>query len=121
MVGVIRLDLHRYSTRFCRLLVDLCRDFWLVSTGIQTTIEVQLQWDDRRIVWAVREPFRSRHSGAELVAGTLVEGEELIVGSQTPTGGIIFSDGVEADFIEFNSGTIARFSISQQRARLVVA
>ncbi len=50
----------------------------------------------------------------------LDEGEELVVGSQMPTGGVIFSDGIEADFVEFNSGTIARFTTSSQRARLVV-
>ncbi|NLS92318.1 MAG: hypothetical protein GXX96_09085 [Planctomycetaceae bacterium] len=81
---------------------------------------LQLDWDDRRLVWAVREPFRSRHSSAELTAGLLDEGDELTVGSQMPTGGVIFSDGIEADFVEFNSGTIARFTVSSQRARLVV-
>ncbi len=73
-----------------------------------------------RLVWAVREPFRSRHSGADLVAGMLDEGRELVVGSQMPNGGVIFSDGVESDFVEFNSGSIARFTVSPQRARLVV-
>jgi hypothetical protein len=37
-----------------------------------------------------------------------------------PTSGVIFSDGIEADFLEFNSGSIARFTVSKQRARLVV-
>ena len=37
-----------------------------------------------------------------------------------PSGGVIFSDGVESDFLEFNGGTIARISVSKQRARLVV-
>jgi len=50
------------------------------------------------------------------VAGLLDEGDELVVGSQMPAGGVIFSDGIEADFVEFNSGSIARFSISSQRA-----
>jgi NAD kinase len=81
---------------------------------------VPLAWEDRRLMWVVREPFRSRHSGAELVAGLLNEGEQLVVGSQMPTGGVIFSDGVESDFLEFNSGSIARFGVSRQRARLVV-
>jgi NAD kinase len=81
---------------------------------------VRLQWEDRRLVWAVREPFRSRHSSADLVAGFLDTGHELIVGSQMPTGGVIFSDGIENDFLEFNSGSIARFTVSSQRARLVV-
>ncbi len=88
--------------------------------GASGASRLQLEWQDRRLVWAVREPFRSRHSGADLVAGLLEEGEELVIGSQMPSRGVIFSDGVEDDFLEFGSGTIARFSVSPQRARLVV-
>jgi NAD kinase len=90
------------------------------SFGARGISRLQMNWEDRRLAWAVREPFRSRHSGADLVAGVLEEGNELVIGSQMPTSGVIFSDGVEADFLEFNSGTIARFTVSQQRARLVV-
>jgi hypothetical protein len=81
---------------------------------------VTMRWEDRRLMWAVREPFRSRHSSADLVAGFLDEGSELVIGSQMPTSGVIFSDGVESDFLEFSSGSIARFAVSKQRARLVV-
>lgn len=81
---------------------------------------VQMEWGDRRLVWAVREPFASRHSGARLVAGFLEEADELVIGSQMPQHGVIFSDGVESDFIEFNSGVIARFSMARLAARLVV-
>lgn len=88
--------------------------------GAQGPPRPQLQWEDRRLVWAVREPFRSRHSGAELVAGFLDEGEELVLGSQMPSRGVIFSDGIEDDFLEFASGAIARFSVSSQRAQLCV-
>ena len=55
-----------------------------------------------------------------MIAGTLSDGDELIVGSQMPTDGVIFSDGVQDDFLEFNSGTIARFGVSSQCAKLVV-
>jgi len=68
----------------------------------------------------VREPFRSKNSGADLVAGFLDQGDELTVESLMPGGGVIFSDGIESDFIEFNSGTTAAFTVSRQRARLVV-
>ncbi len=34
--------------------------------------------------------------------------------------GVIFSDGIEHDFIEFNSGTKAKISISKRKGRLVV-
>ena len=79
-----------------------------------------LTWEDRRLLWAVREPFLSRHSSIDLVAGDLEADDELVVGSQMPGDGVIFSDGVEADYLEFGSGTIARFSVSRQRARLVM-
>jgi hypothetical protein len=82
---------------------------------------VQLDWEDRHLIWAVREPFVSRHSSANLVAGMLDEGRELVVESLMPASGVIFSDGVEQDYLEFNSGVIARVFASQQRAHLVVA
>ncbi len=81
---------------------------------------IRLDWEDPRLVWVVREPFRSKHSSAELVAGFLPPGQSLVVESLMPTGGVIFSDGVEADFLEFNSGTIATIGVSAHRARLVV-
>lgn len=81
---------------------------------------ISLPWNDRRLIWAVREPFVSKHSKAGLVAGILKDGEELVIGSQMATAGVIFSDGVESDFLEFNSGSIARITASNQKARLVV-
>ena len=79
-----------------------------------------IAWEDRKLVWAVREPFVSKRSRASLVAGWLEERQELIVESLMPEHGVIFSDGIEADFLPFNSGTIARVKVSQQRANLVV-
>jgi hypothetical protein len=79
-----------------------------------------LAWEERRLAWAVREPFVSRQSQASLVAGWLDEPQELIIESLMPEGGVIFSDGVEADFLPFTSGSIARVRVSEQRANLVV-
>jgi len=79
-----------------------------------------LQRSERRLAWAVREPFISKQSGATLVAGILGEGEELVLESLMPQRGIIFSDGIEDDFLDFNSGTIARVGVSAQSANLVV-
>ena len=88
--------------------------------GVAEPQAVTMNWEERRLLWAVREPFRSKHSSAGLVAGYLDEGDELVIGSQMPTAGVIFSDGVESDYLEFGSGTIARFTVAKQRARLVV-
>lgn len=82
---------------------------------------IRLKWDARRLIWAVREPFISKHSQAQLISGLLDEPDELIVESLMPSNGVIFSDGIESDFLQFNSGTIARVGVSKQRARLVIA
>jgi NAD kinase len=80
----------------------------------------KMKWEDRSLLWAVREPFISQTSKAGLVMGSITEGEELVVESLMPSGGVIFSDGVESDFLEFNGGTIARLTVAAQRAKLVV-
>jgi hypothetical protein len=38
----------------------------------------------------------------------LKSGEQLQLESLMPSGGAIFSDGIEADYLEFNSGAVAR-------------
>ncbi len=80
----------------------------------------RLAWEERRLAWVVREPFESRHSRASLVAGILDENKRLQLESMMPENGVIFSDGIEADGIDFNSGSIATVRVAQQRARLVV-
>ena len=38
-----------------------------------------------------------------------------------PANGVIFSDGVESDFLNFNSGSIANIGIAKEQAKLVTA
>ncbi len=80
---------------------------------------LRLTWEDPKLAWVVREPFRSKQSGVSLVAGMLDDGEELVIESLMPSRGVIFSDGVEADYLEFSSGSIARIRRAAQRAKLV--
>lgn len=37
-----------------------------------------------------------------------------------PENGVVFSDGIETDFLQFNSGTEARIRISDKQGNLVV-
>ena len=79
-----------------------------------------LAWDSPALRFAVREPFPSRSSRATLVFGTVDAGSTLAVQSMMGGNGVIFSDGIEADFLEFNSGVEARFSTAERVGRLVV-
>ena len=89
--------------------------------GGTTVKPIRMPWEDSRLIYVVREPFVSRHSQANIVAGMLESGQELLLESLMPSGGAVFSDGMEADFLQFNSGAIATVRAAEQRARLVVS
>ena len=80
---------------------------------------IHLAWDARRLYFVVREPFISKNSQASCAAGYVNEGTPLEVESLMPSGGVIFSDGMEDDALSFTSGLVARIGPSKQRARLV--
>jgi NAD kinase len=79
-----------------------------------------IPWDARRLVFSVREPFISKTSGAEIVHGTIVEDRPLEVVSRMPQNGVIFSDGVEEDRLDFNSGAVASIGLADRTLRLVI-
>ncbi len=81
---------------------------------------MRMEWEEQRLLFVVREPFLSRHSQAGIVAGAVLPGEPLVIESQMPSGGVIFSDGVEADHLDFHSGAVATIGIAPERANLVV-
>ena len=81
---------------------------------------LRMEWQEERLLFIVREPFRSRHSQAALVAGAILPEMPLALESQMPTGGVIFSDGVEADHLDFNAGALATIGIAPERAQLVM-
>ena len=72
-----------------------------------------------RLCFSVREPFVSRVSSADMVFGDINRGERLEIVSQMPQNGVIFSDGVEADFLHFNSGAIAKIQVAEKKIFLV--
>lgn len=80
-----------------------------------------IAWEERMLLFAVREPFASKWSGASLVAGTIHEGMELILESHMPENGIIFSDGMDSDYLDFSSGTTATIQLAQKTTNLVSA
>jgi NAD kinase len=90
------------------------------NSGAAARPAVKMAWEDRRLVYVVREPFVSKRSGATLVSGMLPEGERLTVESMMGSEGVIFSDGVEADALAFGEGVIATIGVAPERARLVV-
>jgi NAD kinase len=77
-------------------------------------------WDSPYLCFTVREPFPSRSSQASVVFGKIASGKPLKIVSKMPDNGVIFSDGIEADFLAFNSGAIVSIGAADKKGLLVV-
>ncbi|CAJ0688088.1 diacylglycerol kinase catalytic domain-containing protein [Ralstonia mannitolilytica] len=77
-------------------------------------------WDTPQLTFAVREPFPSRASQATLVFGHVDAGQPLKLRSRMPENGVIFSDGMEADYLRFTAGMEATIGVAATQGRLAV-
>ncbi len=87
---------------------------------IKVPQERSLPWNSDYLYFSVREPFPSKTSGADLVFGKVTKGSPLKILSQMPENGVIFSDGIENDYLQFNSGIEATITIAEKRGHLVI-
>jgi len=71
------------------------------------------------LLFAVREPFKSICTQAGLSVGLINQAYPLTIESLMPSNGVIFSDGIESDFLHFNSGCIVSIGIAPETACLV--
>jgi NAD kinase len=78
-------------------------------------------WDDDCLYFAVREPYSSVSSGTDLVFGKLSPDTPLTVESKMGEKGIIFSDGMQSDYLEFNHSVRSTFTIAPAKGRVLVA
>lgn len=83
-------------------------------------LKSEFDWGANHLYFTVREPFPTRTTGASLVFGRVTPDAPLFLESFTAENGVIFSDGVEKDFLEFNSGTQATITIAERKGVLVV-
>jgi len=78
-----------------------------------------MAWDSDYLYFSVREPWPSKNSAANLTFGKITAQHNLQIQSQMPENGVIFSDGIEQDFVEFQAGTLATISIADKQGHLV--
>ncbi|MEJ1971145.1 MAG: sugar kinase [Lacunisphaera sp.] len=89
------------------------------GTAVTPDAIPRAKWDADRLFFTVREPFPSRTTQATLVFGEVSPQAPLEIESFMAERGVIFSDGIEADFLEFNSGLRASIGIAERKGRLV--
>lgn len=76
-------------------------------------------WDAKRLQFTVREPFPSKTTGTNLVFGGITVHTPLRLESHMPEQGVIFSDGIEADYLGFNSGMVVTVGVAKTQGCLV--
>jgi len=79
-----------------------------------------LDWEADQLIFVVREPFVSKTSGTAISCGRIFAQASLQIESEMPDGGVIFSDGVESDFLAFNAGAVVSIGLADRKTRLVV-
>lgn len=77
-------------------------------------------WDAEQLTFAVREPFQSKASQADLTFGRVTREQPLKLRSKMPDNGVIFSDGIEMDFLRFTAGVEATVTVAQAKGMLAV-
>jgi NAD kinase len=108
----------------------------IVSTGVGSTgwmssianmvngigendVSMTLPPESNQLRFAVREPFVSQVSTANICGGIINSEQKLIIESSMVDNGLVFSDGIQNDFIAFNIGTTVEISIAHEKANLV--
>lgn len=79
-----------------------------------------LKIKEDQLFFAVREPFKSIKTQIDVTAGIIQNSNKLTIESLMPSNGVIFSDGIEKDFLNFNSGSIVEIGIAHEKASLVM-
>jgi len=141
-VGVRSHTSARYSLKYCGDNEEQSSSGIIISTGAGSTGWLSslfnmgnavttflggqsherpvIDWSSNQLLFVVREPFKSRHSNIKLTVGVIDPGHPLVIESHNPVNGTIFSDGLESDYLEFNSGRSAQIAVAEQKTHLIV-
>jgi len=91
-----------------------------LNKHLEISLKKKLQWDSNFLYFSVREPYKSKSTGAEFVFGEITKNQPFKIISKMGENGVIFSDGIESDFLSFNSGVEAEIKVSDRKGRIVV-
>lgn len=93
---------------------------WAKSIMTATHRNFDIAPEDARAAFFSREPWPSRTSDCEIVAGELSDTSRLTLLSRINEGGVVFADGIEHDFLPFDWGVTAEIGMAARRLSLVL-
>jgi NAD kinase len=91
----------------------------LSGRSIKINEKRAFSWNANYLYFSVREPWPSKTSSAEITFGKVTPSTPLVLVSRMPENGVIFSDGIETDFLQFNAGTEAIIRPAKKKGLLV--
>jgi len=89
------------------------------SSNFAIKAKRKIPWDTDHLYFTVREPFPSKTTATTLVFGQVTANAPLYLESLMAENGVIFSDGIEADYLDFNSGMKAAIGLAARKGCLV--
>lgn len=109
------------STGWLRSILAGARGIASLVSGTEVSLRGagDFAWDANYLCFSVREPWPSKTSSAEITFGKVTPAHPLRLVSHMPESGVIFSDGIESDFVTFSAGMHATVSVAEKRGRLV--
>ena len=87
--------------------------------GGSREVEASFDWGADQLKFAVREPFPSQTTGTDLVYGEIAGNCNMKISSLMAGNGVIFSDGMVDDFLEFNSGVMVSLGLAPTKGLLI--
>ena len=88
--------------------------------GLGEVPDVSGEWDTDRLIFQVREPYPSRFTRADIVYGGITREDTFTITSDMAENGVVFSDGILQDAIEFTSGMCLKVGLADRAGWLVV-
>ena len=85
----------------------------IAGRPVQKKIANGFEWDSKFLYYTVREPLPSQQSQTDLVFGRVDQQKPLVLTSKMAENGVIFSDGLEDDFLDFSAGITATIKVSE--------
>lgn len=108
------------STGWLSSIFNMSHNIYGFNTIGENEHQSQINWEDEKLIFVVREPFLSKVTQTDIGFGVITKIQTLKIESNMPRKGIIFSDGIESDFLNFNSGSKVEIGIAEEKANLII-
>ncbi|MFI1770655.1 sugar kinase [Thalassobellus citreus] len=108
------------ATGWLSSIFNMANNINKIQSNKERSEQSLIRWEDEKLVFVVREPFLSKVTQASIGFGIITKKQTLKVESNMPSKGVIFSDGIESDFLNFNSGSYVEIGIADEKANLII-